>query len=137
MGAALRGRLRSRSYAHAGLVVDYDRRRVTVGGRAVRLTPIEYKALRLASSAAPRPVASTTLLRRAWGPEATDTERVGAFVRNLRLRVKPARCAPIGSVLVVRQTSATTSSNPDTVSTPARSVLPTPSRSSQPKRSQE
>ena len=71
------------------LAIDYERRRVTVDGQAVALTATEYEILRILSVHAGRVVTSESLLRQAWdgGREPTDTERVRAFVSQLRAKL--------------------------------------------------
>ena len=52
------------------------------------LTATEYEILRILSVDAGRVVTSESLLRRAWGSrEPTDTERVRAFVKQLRAKL--------------------------------------------------
>ena len=70
------------------LAIDYNRRRVTVDGRAVALTATEYEILRILSVHAGRVVTSESLLRQAWDDrQPTDTERVRAFVKQIRAKL--------------------------------------------------
>ena len=92
VGAALRTQASAGPFALGGLAVDYERRRVTVNGREVSLTVTEYELLRILSIAAPRVVGADSLLRQAWRGripprQATDTQRVRAFVSKLRLKL--------------------------------------------------
>ena len=88
VGAALRARAGTEPFVLGDLVIDYARRRVTVGGQAVALTPTEYEILRILSVHAGRVVTSESLLRQVWeGREPTDTERVRAFVKQLRAKL--------------------------------------------------
>ena len=88
VGAALRARAGAAPFALDALAIDYERRRVTVGGRAVALTATEYEILRILSVDAGRVVTSESLLRQAWdGRDSTDTERVRAFVKQLRAKL--------------------------------------------------
>jgi two-component system KDP operon response regulator KdpE len=76
------------------LVVDLARRRVTVDGREVRLTPTEYEVLRFLALNAGRPVTHGTLLREVWGDYAAgasyNTRYVVAQLRR-KLGDDPAR----------------------------------------------
>ena len=64
---------------------------MTVDGRAVALTATEYKILRILSVNAGRVVTSESLLRQAWDArDSTDTERVRAFVKQLRAKLGDA-----------------------------------------------
>ena len=68
------------------LEIDLARRSVTVGGRAVHLTPTEYELLRYLALHAGKPVTHTTLLRQVWGEYAVgdkyNTRYVVAQIRK-------------------------------------------------------
>ena len=98
VGAALRAREGAAPFVLGALAIDYERRRVTMGGRAVALTATEYEILRILSVDAGRVVTSESLLRQAWaggGREPTDTERVRAFVRQLRAKLGDDAARPV------------------------------------------
>ena len=81
-------RARRRSCSARSLAIDYERRRVTVDGRAVALTATEYEILCILPVDAGRVVMSESLLRPAWDAgEPTDTERVRTFVKQLRAKL--------------------------------------------------
>ncbi len=83
--AALRKRTRPDPFLVADLAIDYERRRVTVGGRAVRLTVTEYELLRILSVNAGRVLTYESLLRQIWGERVTESsEPVRTFVKKLR-----------------------------------------------------
>ena len=85
VGAALRRRTGAEPFVHGELVIDYERRRVSVGRRAVSLTATEYDLLRILALDAGRVVTSASLLRQLWGTrDSSDTEPVRAFVKKLR-----------------------------------------------------
>ena len=65
--AALRRRAEPAPFVLGELAIDYDARRVSVGGRAVELTATEYELLRALSLEAGRVCDYETLLRRVWG----------------------------------------------------------------------
>ena len=70
------------------LAVDYERRRVTVGGRVAPLTATEYELLRILSVNAGRVVTTEALLRQAWDDrDPADSEPVRAVVRRLRAKL--------------------------------------------------
>ncbi len=88
VGAALRVRAGAEPFLFDALAIDYERRRVTLDGRAVALTATEYEILRILSVNAGRVVTSESLLRQAWDArESTDTERVRAFVKQIRAKL--------------------------------------------------
>ena len=81
--AALRKRSRPAPFQVADLAIDYEKRRVTVGGRLVQLTVTEYELLRVLSGSAGHVLTYESLVRRIWG-EREDTEPVRTFVKKLR-----------------------------------------------------
>ena len=86
--AALRRHEEPEPFVLGELAIDYDRRRVTVAGAAVDLTPTEYELLRVLSLNAGRVVTYDTLLRRVWsGRGSAEGNLVRIFVRNLRRKL--------------------------------------------------
>ena len=93
--AALRTRTRPDPFLVADLAIDYERRRVTVGGRAVRLTVTEYELLRILSVNAGRVLTYESLLRQIWGDRVTDSsEPVRMFVKKLRGKLGDSSASP-------------------------------------------
>lgn len=92
--ARIRAVLRRQAEVSAGepviragdLEIDLARRRVSVGGQGVHLTPTEYELLRYLALHAGKPVSHTTLLRQVWGDYAVgdkyNTRYVVAQIRK-------------------------------------------------------
>ena len=86
--AALRRRAGPDTFVLGDLAVDYEERRVTVGGRPVALTATEYALLRLLTMNAGRVSTYESLIRQLWdGPEPGDPDRVRTFVKQLRRKL--------------------------------------------------
>ncbi len=86
--AALRRRADPEPFILGDLAIDYDRRRVTLAGRAVELTATEYALLRALSLNAGRVSSHAALLRQVWGGRAgADANIVRAYVKRLRRRL--------------------------------------------------
>ena len=85
--AALRRRAEPAPFVLGALAIDYDRRRVSVGGRAVELTATEYELLRALSLEAGRVCDYATLLRRVWSGRGGDKRVLRAYVRRLRRKI--------------------------------------------------
>ena len=83
------------SGSHHFLVHRTDpRRRVTVAGKEIRLTPIEYKLLTALVRHAGKVVTHHQLLQDVWGPAHTDQAHyVRVYMAHLRQKVEaePAR----------------------------------------------
>ena len=78
----------SQPYVRGDLTVDYPQRRVTVAGRTVALTAIEYRMLVELSANAGRPLTHQHLLQRVWGPDkGEDSGPVRNIVRRLRRKL--------------------------------------------------
>jgi two-component system KDP operon response regulator KdpE len=78
-----------------GLVVDRPRRRVTLDGREVQLTPTEYELLKVLVNQAGRVLTHRQLLREVWGKEyELDTHTLRVNVSNLRRKIEPDPARP-------------------------------------------
>ena len=86
--AALRRHEAPEPFVLGALAIDYDRRRVWVGGNAIALTATEYELLCVLALNAGRVMTYDTLLRRVWsGRDGANTNLVRIFVRNLRRKL--------------------------------------------------
>ena len=94
--AVLRRREGAAPFVLGALSIDHARRRVTVGGRAVHLTPHEYGLLRILSLDAGRVVPFESLRRRLWAnggedddeeKKKVDNEPVRGVVKRLRRKL--------------------------------------------------
>ena len=88
VGAALRRAEGAEPFVLGELVIDYARRKVTVGGREVALTASEYGVLYVLSRAPGRVASFETLLDRVWRKDHRDDPKlVRAVVRRLRRKL--------------------------------------------------
>jgi DNA-binding response OmpR family regulator len=97
--ARVRGALRRRAALAAArsqptpvpvgdLVIDPDRMSVTLAGRPVALTPLEFRLLWLLAEAAGRALSREEIHREVWGRERPHGDRsVDVLVRRLRSKV--------------------------------------------------
>ena len=71
------------------LRVDFSRRQVTVAGRDVHLTPIEYRLLSVLAQSAGRVLTHTQLLREVWGQAHTDqAQYLRVYMAQLRRKIE-------------------------------------------------
>ena len=83
--AALRRRANPVPFVLGELAIDYDRRRVSVGGRPVTLTATEYELLRVLAQGAGRVLTHEDLLRQVWARRGNANPKiVRAYVKRLR-----------------------------------------------------
>jgi two-component system KDP operon response regulator KdpE len=72
------------------LSFDFAKRRVTVAGNEVRLTPTEYTLLKELVLNAGKVLTYTQLLNRVWGPEyGQEREYLHVFISHLRFKLAP------------------------------------------------
>ena len=75
--------------AKGDINVDFLRRRVTVRGAEIRLTPTEYMLLQELVSNAGKVLSHTLLLGRVWGPEyVEDRQFLHVFISRLRNKLE-------------------------------------------------
>ena len=86
--AALRRRAGAEPFVLGDLAIDHAQRRVSVAGRAVRLTPKEYELLRILSLNAGRVVTYDSLLRQVWGNGNGNGDGDGAPVRDFAKKLR-------------------------------------------------
>lgn len=83
------------SFSSGDFYVNFVERRVTVGGRDVKLTPTEYNLLQELVLGAGRVFSHSSLLGRVWGPEyANEREYLHVFVGRLRKEIEPDPAHP-------------------------------------------
>ncbi|HEU5330491.1 MAG: response regulator transcription factor [Thermomicrobiales bacterium] len=71
------------------LAINYQTHQVTVGGEAVKLTPVEYKLLYHLARNAGRTLPHQTLLDRVWGAEyIATTDYLKVFISRLRSKLE-------------------------------------------------
>jgi two-component system KDP operon response regulator KdpE len=71
------------------LVIDLARRRVTVKGEEIRLTPTEYELLKNLSLHAGKVLTHRHLLRVVWGPGSeSDTHYLRVYIGQLRRKIE-------------------------------------------------
>ncbi len=79
---------------HGPVRIDQPRREVSVDGREVRLTPIEYRLLVLMARNAGKVLTHRQILKEVWGPShAGQTHTLRVFMAQLRRKIEddPAR----------------------------------------------
>jgi two-component system KDP operon response regulator KdpE len=84
-----------RYFVHGDLRIDFNRRRVTVGGKEVRLTNTEFRLLEVLARNAGQIVPNEVLLNRVWGREAVDeVDYLKVFAYRLRRKIEPDSAQP-------------------------------------------
>jgi two-component system KDP operon response regulator KdpE len=77
------------------LAIDFERRRVTIGGRDVHLTPTEYAVLKYLAQNVGKVVTHRMLLHTVWGPDyETEAHYLRVFMNQLRRKIEPDPSRP-------------------------------------------
>ena len=72
------------------LAIDLERRRVTQGGREVRLTPTEFALLELLATNAGKPMFVDQIIARVWrDAPSTTADTVRVHMSSLRKKIEP------------------------------------------------
>jgi two-component system KDP operon response regulator KdpE len=82
------------SFVAKDLTIDFQKREVTAGGKAVHLTPKEYDVLKHLVANQGKPLTHRRLLQAVWGPDyGEETESLRVVVNQLRkkLELNPSR----------------------------------------------
>jgi two-component system KDP operon response regulator KdpE len=78
-----------------GLVVDLEKRAVTVSGNDVHLTPHEFELLRVLALNSGKLMTHRALLQEVWGPGyANESNLLHVNVSQLRRKIEPDRARP-------------------------------------------
>ncbi len=76
------------SFQSGRLCIDFDAREVSLSGKIVRLTPIEYNLLQQLAQNAGHIMTHQVLLEKVWGPEYTsDTDYLKVYIQRLRAKL--------------------------------------------------
>jgi two-component system, OmpR family, KDP operon response regulator KdpE len=77
------------------LYIDTEKHKVTVTGRTITLTPIEYALLEELAKNVGRVLTTHLLLQRVWGPQYSDAaDYVKGVIRRLRVKLEPDPAHP-------------------------------------------
>ena len=86
----------NRPYSAKGLVIDFDKRIVTVDGKEVHLTRVEYKIVSMLARHSGKVITYTSLIDQVWGPYADDNNRIlRVNMANIRRKIEKNPGEPI------------------------------------------
>lgn len=83
-------------FSMGGLMIDFERRIVTVDGQEVHLTPIEYKLLVLLAEHSGKVLTHQFIQKKVWGYETNDEyQSLRVFMANIRRKIEPNSSHPL------------------------------------------
>ena len=84
-----------RPYKAKGLVIDFDKRLVTVDGESVHLTQVEFKIVSCLARNSGRVITYDSLISHVWGPYADDNNRIlRVNMANIRRKLEKNPAEP-------------------------------------------
>ena len=79
----------TRPFAADGLTIDFERRLVTLHGKEIHLTRVEYKIVSLLAKNSGKVMTYDTLIDQVWGPYADDNNRIlRVNMANIRRKIE-------------------------------------------------
>lgn len=79
----------NRPYAADDLTIDFERRLVTLHGKEIHLTRVEYKIVSLLAKNSGKVMTYDTLIDQVWGPYADDNNRIlRVNMANIRRKIE-------------------------------------------------
>ena len=79
----------TRPYSARGLVVDFGKRLVTVEGKEIHLTRVEYKIVSMLAQNSGKVITYSSLIEQVWGPYADDNNRIlRVNMTNIRRKIE-------------------------------------------------
>ena len=76
------------SYVVGGLELNLDTKQVTVEGKIIKVTPIEFKILQLLMEYPVKVFSADNIYESVWQEDAISTDTVMVHVRNLREKIE-------------------------------------------------
>ncbi|AKG36241.1 MULTISPECIES: response regulator [Paenibacillus] len=74
--------------------IDYEKRTVTVEGREIHFTPIEYKIITLLARHAGKVLTHDFLIREIWGPYTNENQTLRVNMANIRRKIEANPAEP-------------------------------------------
>jgi DNA-binding response OmpR family regulator len=91
----MEGKSKDASFGDGYLTVDIAQRKITVNGKRVKLTPIEFRLLALLLQNSGRILTHQQLLEKVWGWEyVDDLDYVRIYISHLRRKMEPDATLP-------------------------------------------
>lgn len=79
----------TRPYSARGLVVDFGKRLVTVEGKEIHLTRVEYKIVSMLAQNSGKVITYSSLIEQVWGPYADDNNKIlRVNMANIRRKIE-------------------------------------------------
>jgi len=88
------GHARGGEFSAGGLFINYDSRSLYVNGKAVHLTPIEFRIITLLTFNAGKVLTHEQIINEIWGPYNTDNLVLRVNMANIRRKIEANPAEP-------------------------------------------
>jgi two-component system KDP operon response regulator KdpE len=78
-----------------GLSVNYEKRLVTLEGKEIHLTPIEYKIIVLFTHHPGKVLTHSFIIKEVWGPYASESQALRVNMANIRRKIEKNPAEPL------------------------------------------
>lgn len=85
----------SNVFTSGGLKIDYEKHLVSVDGKMVHFTPIEYKIISLLAQNAGKVLTHDYMLEFIWGPYGVESQILRVNVANIRRKIEKNPADPV------------------------------------------
>ena len=85
----IRRQNKSGLYESGDLTIDYASRAVSLAGKAIHLTPIEFRILCLLAKNAGTALTHDEIIDEIWGPYNSDSGTLRVNIKNIRKKIEP------------------------------------------------
>ena len=75
-------------YRHGAFCIDFAAHKVSLGKKAIHLTPIEYKIVSLLSKNAGKVLTHEQIINQVWGPNNCDSQVLRVNMANIRRKIE-------------------------------------------------
>lgn len=84
-----------RPYRHRGMILDFSKRLLTIDGREIHLTPIEYKIVACLAQNSGKVITYAAIMSNVWGPYAdSDNKILRVNMANIRRKLESDPAQP-------------------------------------------
>ena len=84
-----------RSYKHKDMTLDFSKRLLTIHGKPIHLTPIEYKIVAYLAQNSGKVITYAAILANVWGPYADDDNKIlRVNMANIRRKIESDPAQP-------------------------------------------
>ena len=84
-----------RSYKHKDMTLDFSKRLLTIHGKPIHLTPIEYKIVAYLAQNSGKVITYAAILANVWGPYADDDNKIlRVNMANIRRKIEQDPAQP-------------------------------------------